>query len=676
MRSKETDQLFNRGLKFLKNKKFDEAKICFEKVIKIFPNNPDANHALGIISGINGKHQEAKRFFEKTLQVAPNFKESLLNLAISLTELDDFFKSQEIFNKLISVYQNDPNIYLQFGNCLAKQKKFDDAKNCLEKSIILNASNPEAYKKLGLINKEKEDFDEAISNFSKALNLDKDHIQTLFQLGETYYFCKKYSEAIKYLKKIISLTKDKYYLLLAKELLAKTYDANREYDKSIEIFKDILNSYDENKVKEKALANLSCVYISSKEKDVDADYTLGQHYAYEVLKLNKNNIVALSNMGITHNYMRNYRESLDYFLKANELEPLDASTLKNLSTAYDSNGFYDKSLEAIKKYKEIRPDNKSLDANLAFTNLHLGNFKEGWHFYESRWNEKNADGTIKKFPDFSKPLWKPELGYNSILIWGEQGIGDQILHGTMLEDFCRKFKKIYLSVDPKLVKIFSESFPNFIVYSLFEETSKDFFDYHLPLCSLGKYCRGSFKDFYPPRTYYNIKKNNHFHTPNKKFKCAISWKSVNGQKSDIKSTTLESLLPVLRLKNIDFYNIQYSNTEDELNYLEDKYNIKLNTIKDLDIFNDIYGTMQFIQSCDFTITTSSSNAHLSGALNIPTYLLLPKSLGKFWYWDNIYERKNVWYPSVKRFIQKDFDKWDQPIQDLAEFIIDKYNLVL
>lgn len=50
MRSKETDQLFNRGLKFLKNKKFDEAKICFEKVIKIFPNNPDANHALGIIS--------------------------------------------------------------------------------------------------------------------------------------------------------------------------------------------------------------------------------------------------------------------------------------------------------------------------------------------------------------------------------------------------------------------------------------------------------------------------------------------------------------------------------------------------------------------------------------------------------------------------------------------------
>lgn len=669
----EIDKIYNKGLKLIESNKLDEAKIIFEKLVNIPSFDFKANHALGIIYGSMKNHLMAKEFFEKSLKTKPDFKPSLLNLAISLTALEDYFNSEEIFNNLVKTYPDDSAIYFQLGVNLAKQKKYDEAEIKFINSINLSRSNPEPFRKLGVIKIEQKKYDEAISNFLEALKFDKGHLQTLYLLGESYYNLKNYDLAIDYLNKTISITKDPSIILNAKERIARSYDYIKEYDKSINILKEILDNNLDTKTKERILVALSCVYINSNEKDVDADYSLGKFYAEEALKINPNNITALNNMGTTNHYMRNSDESIKHYLKAHELEPLNAGVIKNLSFAYENFGLYQDSYKAIKLYKNLKPEDKILDANLAFTLLHLGKFKEAWQFYENRWNEEAADGSIKYFPDFSKPLWKPSLGYDRILIWGEQGIGDQILHGTMLEDFSNKFKKVYLAIDPKLVALFSESFPNINVYSLFDETSKDFFDYHIPLCSMGQYCRQTFEDFFPSKVHYKVKSENRF-SKDKKLKCALSWKSVNGQKSDAKSTTLESLAPILKIKNIEFYNIQYSGYEEEIKFIKEKYGVTVNIIKDLDIYNDIYGLMQFIQSCDFTITTSSSNAHLSGALNIPTYLLLAESYGKFWYWDNIYKEKNIWYPSVKRFVQKEQKNWEHPINDLLIFLLDKYGL--
>jgi len=61
-------------------------------------------------------------------------------------------------------------------------------------------------------------------------------------------------------------------------------------------------------------------------------------------------------------------------------------------------------------------------------------------------------------------------------------------------------------------------------------------------------------------------------------------------------------------------------------------------------------------------------------LGIPTYLLLPQAYGKIWYWDNVYNGKNVWYPSVKNFIQKEYKNWSHPINELLQFLIKEYKI--
>lgn len=665
--------LFDKGIKLFQNQKIDDAMECFETVLQNSPNDYRANHALGVIYGLKQEHKKAKNLFQKSLDTNPNFRPSLMNLAISMCELNEFSESEKLFNNIINTYGDDSNLYFQFGVCLSKQKNFEKAELIFEKSLNLNSSNIETLKRLGIVKKKLEKYQEAQSCFLKILELEAQHVEALYQLGDINYLSQDYHQAINYFNQTILATKDNHILLNSNERLARSYDEIKNYEESINIFKDILDTNISIDTKERILFSLSNTYINSKEKDFNADYTLAQYYAKEALKINDNNINALNCMGITNLYMRNHDESLKFFQKAHNIDPQNTSTIKNLSNAYNHLGLYEEDLKIIEKFKKIKPEDKSLDFSVGMAYLHLGKFKEAWPFYESRWDEKNSDGTIKILPNFSKPRWQPELGYNNILIWGEQGIGDQILHGTMLRDFSRQFKKVYLAIDPKLVQIFSESFPEIVVYSLFDETSTDFFDYHIPLCSIGAYTRGSYKDFSATETYYHLSSKSSYSKSNK-LKCALSWKSVNGQKSDFKSTTLDSLKPILEIKNIDFYSIQYSDSADEIRYMKEKYGIIINTIDDLDLYNDIYGLMNFIQSCNFTITTSSTSAHLSGALNIPTYLLLAKSYGKFWYWDNFYMGKNVWYPSIEKFTQKVYKDWSHPINELSTFLRNNYNI--
>lgn len=663
------ENFFHKGLEFFQKSNFSKAKYHFEKVLQIDPNNIKANHALGVLYGTTSEHEKAKDFFKQALKNKPDFLPSLYNLAISLIELEEFAESEAILQKLITARPQDQNFYEKYVICLTKQSKFDSAEKFTEKLIKLNPLNPDSYKKMALIKLNQKKYEDSIPHFLKVLELGRD--ETIkYYLGETFYNLKNYDKAISFFSEFLTISKNEKLIFSAKERLARSFDEKKDYQKSIQLFKELENQDLSMKDKVRILASLSNVYIHMNEKDFDADYSTGQYYAQEVLKIDQNNIIALNNMGITNLYMRNHDESLQYFKKAYDIDPTYSATLKNLSNAYDHIGYYDENIKTIEEFKKIKPDDNSLDTNMAMSLLSVGRFKEGWKFYDNRWNETRPDGSQKIMPNFNKPRWNPDLGFEKILIWGEQGIGDQMIHGSMLEDFSKKFKKTYLSIDPKLVKIFSESFPNITTYSLFDETSTDFFDYHIPLGSIGQYTRHTYLDFFPLKNYYKVSTDSSY-SQGKKLKCALSWKSIKGNKSDFKSTSLESLKSILEIKNIDFYSIQYSDSEEEIKDLKNKYNLTVHAIKDLDLFNDIYGLMQFIRSCDFTITTSSTSAHLSGAMNIPTYLLLPKAYGKFWYWDNIYEGKNVWYPSIKRFIQKEYKNWSHPINELSSFLKNK-----
>ncbi|NDH09964.1 MAG: hypothetical protein EBY16_10265, partial [Gammaproteobacteria bacterium] len=145
--------------------------------------------------------------------------------------------------------------------------------------------------------------------------------------------------------------------------------------------------------------------------------------------------------------------------------------------------------------------------------------------------------------------------------------------------------------------------------------------------------------------------------------CGISWKSKNENFSSDKSILLDLLVPIFQLPNITFVNIQYGDTSFEINELYNKFNIKIQVIDDIDNFNNIDGLAALIDACDFVITVGNVNAHIAGALNKKTYLLLPYSHGKMWYWRE-YEDDSLWYSSIKIFRQNISNSWTLPLNNL------------
>ena len=84
---------------------------------------------------------------------------------------------------------------------------------------------------------------------------------------------------------------------------------------------------------------------------------------------------------------------------------------------------------------------------------------------------------------------------------------------------------------------------------------------------------------------------------------------------------------MLKSANIEIYNIQYTDENEDIDRIKSDHNIDIRPPENINEANDIDSLAKFINDCDFVISISNTNAHLSAAINKKTYLLLPKGAG-------------------------------------------------
>ena len=89
-------------------------------------------------------------------------------------------------------------------------------------------------------------------------------------------------------------------------------------------------------------------------------------------------------------------------------------------------------------------------------------------------------------------------------------------------------------------------------------------------------------------------------------------------------------------------------------------------------FNDMLGLASIINACDFVITCSNVNAHMAGALNKKTFLLLPLGKGRLWNWGSAKD-SSIWYPSVRIFQQFKPGDWIDPVLKVKKEVLNFLN---
>lgn len=660
------NSLLIEGFKKFEDKKFNEAKAIFEKILSSDSNNLKANHAMGVLYGILDNHSLAIEYLKKTLKIEKNYLPSLKNLAYSYAKTNSNEDAIEIFQQLLIVDSKNSGNYLNdIGNCYYNQSKDDIAEDFFLKSLGFDNNQFKPYLNLGILKKKAKDFKSSLEYFSKAKSIDENEPLLLKHMADLFYKTEDFDNSILFLKKYLDHESEDTDVLF---VLACSYFGLEDHHSGSDIMNKLISMTKSDKEKETYYQKACAAILNINNYDTDKEYSYVFLYSNLALNINPQNYAAYSYRAIAKFYQNDNKGAIQDAEKAIKIKPIAEITLGNLSNFYKYIGEYKKAEETLNKYFIHFPENRKQDFLYASASLCQMKFRQGWEYYESRWKVERGAVREKLKPPFEKPEWRPELGFNSILVWAEQGLGDQILHGNMLYDFSKKFKKTYLAIDPRLLEIFQKSFPDIHCYSLFDETNQEFFDYQIPLTSIGAYVRESVEDFFPLRSpFLNFHKKLEY-DKKRKLRCAISWKSSQGTHSKLKSMSLNDLSKILKLSQIEFYNIQYTDEREEIEQAQKDHGFHLLDPPGLDVKNDLVGLIDFFNNCDFIINISNTNAHLSGAIGKKTYLLLPTPAGRFWYWENNYNGKNIWYPSIEIFTQKEPYNWSDPIDELLKKI--------
>lgn len=135
--------------------------------------------------------------------------------------------------------------------------------------------------------------------------------------------------------------------------------------------------------------------------------------------------------------------------------------LGNLAALNIDIGNYEKAQEWVEKALKLDPANSGALSNLGFCQLARGDWANGWANY--RHNIGTNDRRLQQYSKEGEPLWDGSPG-QAVVFYGEQGLGDEIVFASMVDDASRLCRKVILDCDPRLENLFKRSFPQVSVY--------------------------------------------------------------------------------------------------------------------------------------------------------------------------------------------------------------------
>jgi predicted SAM-dependent methyltransferase len=135
LQTNDLKKLFQEGESFFNEHNISEARICFEHIIAVDPQNYEALNNLGVIYFREGHLQQAIDFFHKALSIHEDYGECLENLALCLENNGDYTEAAMIFEKVLSSGDGGPETLTSIIHCYLQSGEFSLAKDFLTRFI-------------------------------------------------------------------------------------------------------------------------------------------------------------------------------------------------------------------------------------------------------------------------------------------------------------------------------------------------------------------------------------------------------------------------------------------------------------------------------------------------------------------------------------------------------------
>ena len=419
-----------------------------------------------------------------------------------------------------------------------------------------------------------------------------------------------------------------------------------------------------------AANNLACVLRDRQAYDA----------AIEVLKpaLGAHPSTALmwNTLGTVLNERGEVEQSLVFYSEAVRLDPRFARARYNRGNARLTEGDLDGALEDVTlALEQADPEDiPMMRLARALALIARGDLERGWAEYEVRNDPAYSEAT--RFL-IERPRWTPddELAGKSLLVVGEQGLGDEILFGNVLPDVIEALGpggKLLLAVEPRQVTLFQQSFPTASVgahetYRLHDRFTvrttpfiePETIDLWTPLGSLLQRFRPSVEAF-PNRASFLIadpKRVDYWREqlaaldPHPKI--GVLWKSLKMDAARSRFFAgFDLWRDLLALPGFTFVNLQYGDCGEELARAKAE-GLNVWNPPGIDLKDDLDGVAALTCALDLVIGPSNATTNIAAASGGRVWML--SGAGD---WPMLGTDRHPWYPTARDFLTPTLGRWD------------------
>jgi tetratricopeptide (TPR) repeat protein len=318
----------------------------------------------------------------------------------------------------------------------------------------------------------------------------------------------------------------------------------------------------------------------------------------------------------------------------------------------------------------------------ALTQLLIGDLANGFETYEARLDA--AHEAAVHFDPFGR-RWTPDddLSGRSLLVYGEQGLGDEVLFANPLRDVLDAIGpdgRLFIAVEYRLVSLFQRSFPEATVVAHksashmgafyrtadLPETRPDI-DFWTPMASLFRRFRTR-REAFPREAGYLTPDPERVAHWREVLKAAgpgpsvgVLWKSMKMGGSRERGYSPFALWgPILSTPGVRFVNLQYGDaTEDLAAAKAQGYDIW--TPPGIDLKLDLDDLTALCVALDGVMGPSTATTNLAAAAGARVWLSAgPGS------WTRFGSDNYPCYPSARVFHAEHFGQWEPVIQQMAD----------
>lgn len=684
----DVDTLFSEAVGRHRTGDLAGADALYRRVLDQAPHHADALHLRGMIAQQTGHSEAAIDLIAQAIRHHPAraaFYNTLGNAHAAAGRLEE---AAENYRRAVALDPESPAARSNLGNALKGLGRLMEAVASYHAALKLAPRAAEIHCNLGTVLAALERVAEAAAHFERALALDPGLAPAHHNLGLARMFESRFEEAeacfVEARHRSPADAAVHRHLADALSALGRHRDAADSYRETLRLdpgdgeaqrrLGDALSALDRD---EEALEHFRAA-VEIAPDDADVHFKLANSLkrlgAYEraadhyrrSLELEPDQPGVLCNLGAALAATGKLDEAAAAFARATVVEPDLPEAYNNLANVRKEQGRREDALALYDRAVELRPEYADARFNRAQMLLLMGDWERGWREYE--WRYELLKGPLPRVP---LPIWDgAPLEGRSILVIGEQAVGDVVMFAHCLPDLVACRGSVTLHCEPRLRTLLQRSFPAIRVAT---GTLQDLVagddppDVVVGIGSLPRFFRPDEASYTRTRRHITADRQavkrwrRRYAALGPGLKVGVSWR---GGKSPaerrLRTLCLDDWLPVFAVPGIRFVNLQYGERAPELKALADRHEVTVadwpGAVDDLDDF------AAQIEALDLVISVANTTVHFAGALAKPVWVLVPAAPS--WRWQ-LNRPDCLFYPTSLLIRQAHGERWAPVIERVA-----------